>query len=100
MKGYRFYLEYPDEKSKNDGTRKKLGNHCGTIVALMLENNNLFSNINNEQCTNVIKGVRLVPNSVVAESATTLNYLSSNCKWVSEETARKIHPELFKRIDR
>ena len=34
MKGFRFFLEYPTAQDKNKATRKELGNHKGTCLAV------------------------------------------------------------------
>lgn len=99
MKGYRFYLEYPDKKSKRSATRKELGNHSGVVIALMLEAGTYF-NIENQECSESIRAIRKYPNSVVSLSGVNLTYINKSCKWISEEQARKIHPKLFKRLDK
>lgn len=35
MKDYTFYLEYPTLKDKRKATRKELGNHSGTVLAVL-----------------------------------------------------------------
>ena len=33
MKGYKFFLEYPNAKAKRAATRAALGNHAGNVIA-------------------------------------------------------------------
>jgi hypothetical protein len=39
------------------------------------------------------------PNSPVASTSTVRAYLRGNCKRISENRAREIHPALFERLD-
>lgn len=91
MKGYRFFLEYPNKKEKNKATREKLGNHSGNVIAASLDNPHLP--------TEGFAGIFDKPNSPVQWTTVGRIYISERCKNISEKTAREIHPELFKRLD-
>lgn len=86
MKGFTFYQEFKD-KSK----RKSAGN----VVACY---GDIFRSAGAYQ-REAIGGVYHHPNSAVAGTSVTLDYLTEQCKRISEEKARKIHPALFARLD-
>ncbi len=87
MTGYRFYLEH---KSK---AKKRKNEHMGTVIAI---DTNILDKYH------VYEGLTAVfdtPNSDVCWSGASREYLRANCKRISEEKARAIHPALFKRLD-
>lgn len=92
MKGFKFYLEYDDEKEKRKATRKNLGDHSGNVVAVFGE----FDHVAVKDC---LGAVFFVGNSDVACSTVSYDYLRENCKRISEKQAREIHPKLFARLD-
>jgi hypothetical protein len=99
MKGYRFYLEYGNKTQKNKGTVKNPGNHLGTVIAVLLDDNDRpFWHINS-LCMDCIGSVFSRPNSCVTSDSVHRDYLSEKCKRIPELLARKIHPELFKYLD-
>lgn len=91
MKGYQFWLEYPNKTEKNKATRKELGNHSGNVIAASTDNPHLT--------TEGFAGVFDRPNSPVQWTTVGRDYLRERCKNIGEKTAREIHPELFKRLD-
>jgi hypothetical protein len=102
MKGVRFYLEYPNKKEKRNATRKELGNHSGNVIAVLVDNVIVHPDGNGVHWLSgydAMAGLFDKPNSPVASSVVGLDYLDERCKWISEEKAREIHPELFKRLD-
>ena len=95
MKDFRFYLEYPSLKDKRKGTRKSLGNHLGTCVAVSksfyIQNGEIYN-----ECGG---GIFEKPDSVCTWTACTDGYLRDKCKRISEKQAREIHPNLFKYLE-
>ena len=96
MKGYKFYLEYPNNREKRNSTRKALGNHCGTIVGV-LDDTAQSSTIG--VMYDAISAVQNIPNSGTCYGTTSQGYLAEKCKRISEVQAREIHPVLFQRLD-
>ena len=92
MIGYKFYLEYPSTKDKNKGTRKELGNHCSSVVAIMY---NQYRIVNDGIMYDGIVGLTVAINPYVASSGVHSGYLKERCKLISEKQARLIHPNLF-----
>lgn len=95
MKGYTFYLEYPQTKDKRQGTRKNLGNHSGNVLAAY---GNWYGT-NNGCKKECIGGLMFSPNSVVCGTSVHSDYLRTNCKRIGEAQARTIHPNLFSYLD-
>ena len=95
MKGIQFYLEYPNKTEKHKGTRKSLGNHSGNCIAVILNENNRRLWQGNTLCFDVIGNVFDIPNSSCCFSSASLDYLNENCKRISEQQAKEIHPKLF-----
>lgn len=93
MKGIRFYLEYPDEKTKRAATRKDLGDHKGTVVAI------LSHTLSFRYGYDGLGAVFDRPNSPVASTTVHPRYLAEVCKRIPEQLAREIHPEMFRRLD-
>ena len=95
MKGYRFYLEYPNKKEKRHGTRKKPGNHIGTVIAAYGNWYLHHCNSELEHHVDCIGAVFNEANSPVCGTSAALGYIDSRCKRISEKLARQIHPRLF-----
>lgn len=91
MKDVRFYLEFPDKKTKSH-SGKEHKRHSGAVFAL-------FLNDGYHAQPEGIAGVFAQPNPPVASTGASWNYLRIFCKRVNEKTARKIHPRLFKVLD-
>ncbi len=87
MKGYRFYLTHDTPKEKREGSDN--GN-CVAIDTDVLEKHGSLEGFG---------PVFFSPNSPVCWSGISSEYLRTKCKRISEARARKIHPELFKRLD-
>jgi len=96
MKGYKFFLEYPNNKEKRNGTRKVLGNHSGTIVAVIDDTAQVS---NGAVVYDTISALQDIPNSGTCFSCASQPYLAERCKRISEAQAREIHPVLFQRLD-
>ena len=98
MKNFKFYLEYPDLKSKRKATRKNLGNHAGNCVAI-IEGTKKFSAFPNDLDNDAIAAIQDYKNCPCAFTIVSDGYLNEKCKRISEQQARKIHPELFKYLE-
>lgn len=96
MKGFKFYLNYPNKKEKNKGTRKKFGNHKHQVVAVIDDTKRIN---NNEIVFDGIGAIFNTDNSPVSSIVISDSYLNEFCKRISEEQARDIHSELFKYLD-
>jgi hypothetical protein len=96
MKGIRFYLEYPNQTEKNKATRESLGNHSGNVIAV-LEGTEFITRFG--PVIECLSAVFYQENSPVAAGAVSLDILAERTKRISEDQAREIHPELFKRLD-
>jgi hypothetical protein len=96
MKGYKFYLEYPNQAEKNKGTRKQLGMHSGNVLAVL---DNTKHSENGHIFVDCVAAVRFHSNSPVEHTTAHIDYVHENCKLISEKLAREIHPELFKVLD-
>lgn len=84
MKDIRFYEEF---------TSKRRGLSAGTVVAIGLPN------ILGDGTFEAVGAVFERPNSPVTSISVHCSYLFFNCKRVSEQRAREVHPELFKYLD-
>lgn len=102
MKGYRFHLEYETNALKRKGTRKELGPHRGNVIALSTESkpyaNGLVQGRVRDYVQEGYSGVYSWPNSGVNWGATSLDFLRTNTRRISEAQARQIHPALFARL--
>ena len=96
MNGYKFYLEYPNNREKRNGTRKVLGNHSGTILAVVDDTVRVS---NGAVMHDAISAVQDIPNSGTCFGTVSQSYLDRDCKRISEVQAREIHPVLFQRLD-
>lgn len=97
MKGVKFYLEYPNRQEKRKATRANLGNHEGNVIAVL--DNDYFIDAQGDPTAEAIAGFLSTKDSPVMTTGVSLDYLRERCKRISEATARKIHPELFIRLD-
>lgn len=90
MKGYRFYLEYKTP------AHKRKGQDTGTVIAINWQNR-----WPGHECVMVdaIGAVYYQPNSSVASTTASFDYIHDNCKRISEKRAREIHPALFEYLD-
>ena len=96
MRGVKFYLEYPNNAEKRKATRTNLGNHEGNVIAVL--DNGLYIS-GGEPVEDTLSGVFYRPNSPVATTGVSWQYLRERAKRISEKQAREIHPELFLRLD-
>jgi hypothetical protein len=93
MKDFKFYLEYPDNKSKRKATRKNLGNHSGNCLAVF---NDVRAHILPDyKNIEAIGAVFYTRNSDCCFTSVGFDYISERCKRISEQQAKKIHPKLF-----
>lgn len=81
MKGFRFYQE----------TKLPVKNGFGSVFALCLEHY--------PYSIEGFSGVQEFPNHPVNWNGACLEYLRDDCKRISEFKARRLHPEVFKRLD-
>lgn len=98
MNGYKFYLEYPDAKSKNKARRKNLGNHSGNCVAI-IDKTKRISVYSDDIDNDAIGAIQDYKNCPVAFTCISCGYLQKKCKRISADLAKQIHPELFKYIE-
>lgn len=101
MKGYRFYLEYDSPVLKRKGTVKNPGPHTGNVIAIILRDDGYFEwQISfGVASTDAFTSVFSTPNSFVALSGVSFDYLQKQCRRIPEKLAREIHPRLFERLD-
>lgn len=92
MEGIRFYLEHD---SKRD---KRKGKHNGNVFALYTDNAPWFSD--GKPMYGGAGAVYFSANSPCCSTDASKEYLQDQCKRISEEEARKIHPELFNYLER
>lgn len=88
MKGIRFYEEFTN-------TTKKVSE--GNVIAAFVANGTFWQS--GKPCYETLDAVYFRPNSPVASSSISLDFLRRFCKRVSEARAREIHPALFERLD-
>jgi hypothetical protein len=96
MKAIRFYLEYPTAADKRTATRAELGNHTGNVIATFDGTEAVTSQ---GPQVDALAAIFDRPNSPVAGTAVSLEYIRERAKRISEAQARQIHPELFNRLD-
>lgn len=89
MKGYRFYKEYnsPADKRKD----KPNGNVFATCGDKYVSRGAIYQE--------GFGAIYFDPNSPCCFTAAHLDWIRCSCKRISEREARKIHPNLFKRIE-
>ena len=95
MKGYKFYLEYPNKTEKHKGTVKNPGNHSGNVLAVF---NDIFWG-KDGWLYEAEGAVLFTSNSPVGSTSVSPGYIEEKCKRIPERLAREIHPELFKVLD-
>jgi hypothetical protein len=88
MNGVRFYREFSDKSKRKPG---------GTVVAALVLNGSYWSS--GTICYEALAAVFDRPNSPVAGTGVSLDYLRQKCKRIGEAQARTIHPVLFERLD-
>lgn len=104
MKGYRFYLEFADAKSKRRSGKSHAG-HEGNVVAVVLHDDVNIPRSWIAQGTRpslmleALSAVLIYPNSDVNYGGVAAEYLAERCKRIPETLARQIHPRLFSRLD-
>ena len=100
MKGYRFYEELEHKNRKAEQSK-------GSVVAVVGEHglygrgwhpSGFFSGPG-IYCYEAFSGLYNEPNPPVCFSSVGHNYLREQCRRVSEQRAREIHPALFERLD-
>ncbi len=107
MIGYRFYLEYPNEKEKRKGRVKKPGNHSGNVIAVLLHDNNhpfvfwddSITTSGSVACFEAVAGLLSGANSPVCSASVSVPYLRARCKRIPEWLAREVHPNLFEYLE-
>lgn len=90
MKGVRFYLDHASKKDKRKGVNE------GNVTAVFTD---MGYYSQDRWCFAAIGALHYYPNSPVASTAASIEWLRDNGKRISEKEAREIHPELFKRLD-
>jgi hypothetical protein len=89
MKGFKFYLEYESP------AKKRKGEHAGTVVAAFTGDEYQFIK-DGEWMRECIATLTDSPNCPwVCSVNVSDEYLRKNCKRISEQKAREIHPNLF-----
>jgi len=99
MKGYRFYIEYPNNTEKNKATVKNLGNHSGNCIAVLLDEKNNPLWCGNSFSMDAITNVFDRPNSPCSLDGVHRDYLRTNCKRIPERLVKEIHPKLWNYIN-
>lgn len=97
MKGYKFFLEFPDNKTKRKSGRENIG-HSGNCLALATDPEFCYVS-SGGIIQEGLSAVYFTPNSPVNWGGISWDYLRAKCKRISEAKAREIHPELFARLD-
>lgn len=93
MKGIRFYEELRNKNRKNEESK-------GTVIAVFYESRWVDYRPGLAQVLfDTIGSLFDEPNSVVCGSVASSSYLSEDCRFISEEKAREIHPELFRYLE-
>lgn len=87
MKAVRFYQDFGTKKAKRNFWKSSKLAIAPNALALFTETNEALVAITDNH------------NSHVATSSVSHEYLRMNCVRCSEEMARMIHPNLFKRLD-
>lgn len=104
MKGYRFYAAYSSKLHRRMDTTprhvRKVGptpNPAANAIAVFLDDDGreLF----NGESYDCFAGIFDHPDSDVATSGVSPEYLRERCRRISEQEARRIHPRLFQRLD-
>jgi hypothetical protein len=101
MKSYRFYLEHETPQDKRRGV------HTGQVIAIIdvMDDDFRLQYIGHDENRKLVCGYECISslysevNSVVCGSSVSRQYLTENCKRISERIARQIHPKLFEWLD-
>lgn len=101
MKGYKFYLEYDNQKDCKAATRENLGNHLGTVIAVLDDTRVISQHADKTTYIQVdaIGAFQNIPNCACCFTTASADYLSKQCKRISEAQAREIHPKLFNYLE-
>jgi hypothetical protein len=94
---YRFYLEYPSPKERRKATRKNLGKHSGTVIAVPLGDNGQpvgFLSGAGGWCFEAIVSLYDRENSPVLWGSVSHDYLRERCLRIARDKALEIHPKL------
>lgn len=111
MNNYRFYAEMEDARSSKAAskrwpafTRERLegmaagGWHCN-VIAVLLDEKGKTCWCGNTDKMDAFVAVSSQPNPPVELGTPSLGYLRKRCVRISEELARRLHPNLFKRLE-
>ena len=93
MKGYRFYLEFDSTADKRKGVAR------GKCMAVLLGKDGKPLRQSDPKMVECIAGVYDQHDSVCGGTSASRDYLRKNCKRVSENKAREIHPSLLKYLE-
>lgn len=97
---YRFYLEYETKTKRRKATRKNLGDHLGTCVAVILDDNGeptgWWTAIGDKRVWvyGAIVALFARENSPVCGGSVSVDYLREKCLRICKEKALEIHPNL------
>jgi|GEM_PF-3420002 len=98
MNGWRFYLEHETAQDK------RKGKHTGNVVAIPVtehgtpDRNHCFWN-DQTYFIECVAAVLFHADSPACGCSVSVDWLRDVCKRISEQQAREIHPELFKRLE-
>lgn len=92
MKYFRFYADYGSKALRRKSV--KGGSDAPNVLALYTDENQYVNGY-----FGCIAAVFDHPDSGVANTATSREYLQTNCKRISEAVARKVHPQMFAFLD-
>lgn len=91
MNGYRFYLEYPtpaDKRAKRNAMGTVLAVHNSAVPFKSGTGGGYWA----KECVGAVTDER---NSDCCGTSASLDYLRLNCRRISAELARSIHPKMF-----
>jgi len=91
MQGVRFYLEFPDVRTKKRSGKWNKG-HCGNVFAAFYP----------DQHDGLVDGLGAIlneRNSPIASTSASREFLAQ-CKRIPEWLARAIHPRMFEWLDK
>lgn len=94
MKDFRFYLEFPDPKTKKRSGKNHVGN-SGSVIAIVPET--LAQRMDGKY--DAVGGVFDHANSQPASTSASTEYIRTMTKRIPERLARQIHPALFEYLD-
>jgi len=96
MKDVRFYVEYANKTEKGKSGKGAGTNHSGTVMAIFVGNEYWSGG---QYVYGGMGAIQNYPDSPVATTGVSFEYLRENCKRIPESVARQIHPELFRCLD-